>query len=367
MMNGLVGRIFFRMQIWMFQSSLDKFLGELLQQLDIGVLLGKFMRSRSAAAKARKSMFAPVYSIMATRFSDGKSFSEACEGILPALNILMIASGEKVDRVRQGVETARFLNRSMKKVQGMIFGALWWPITLDFMAMGMVLFFGLAVVPEFTSMMPVSRLGTSYQMAYAVANFAREYGWFIAPVLISLAVFIPWSVFNLTGPVRRVLDVAIPPYNIYRLKKAGELMIIFSGFWRNGLQIDEVLTTVMARECPYIRWHLNIMRERVADGAPLVGGLDEDGHAIVGVLDTGLFPNAVIEELLSFANSDKLEVAMQRIGFENVDGMLAIVQANVSIMAKLFQWSASLVIGMLVYDTFTLSSKLSGLASSGQF
>ena len=363
----LLQNMMFGIRVAMFRSSIDSFFGELLQQMDLSIPLAKFMVSRKGAAEARGSFVAPVIGEMGERMAEGASFSDSAIGILSDLNILMIKAGERVNRVKEGVNTARYLNHSMSKMTDIILSSLWFPCLLVLISFAIIFFFGLAIIPEFVGLMPLKNLGTSYQIVYPLVQWLLEYSLYLVPIGVAAFAFVVWSIFNLTGRLRSVFDVFVPPYNIYRLKKAGELLIIFSGLIRNGVKLDEVISTVMERECAYIRWHLEIMRTRIADGFPLVGGVDPDGQIVVGALDTGLLPGKVIEQLMSFNNSGKLDEAMKRIGFENVDDMLKIVKLNVAFIAGFIKFLAWTVIGAIAYDTLTLSAKLSQFSQSGLF
>lgn len=367
MSTAATNRILFGLRVFAFRKGVDSFFGELLQQMELSIPLTKFMVSRQAAAEARGSFVAPVIGELGVRMAEGQAFSESSDGILSDLNVLMIHTGEKVNNVIEGVRTARFLNQSMAKISEMITTALWFPCVMLAISVAVVFFFGLTIIPEFVGLMSLKNLGVSYQIVHPFVQWSLKYAVFIIPTLILGTAYVVWSVFNLTGRVRAFLDVFVPPYNIYRLKKAGELLIIFSGMIRNGVQLDEVIATVIDRENAYIRWHLEIMRSRIADGYPLVGGVDPDGQVVVGALDTGLLPGPVIEQLMSFNNSGKLEEAMRRIGFENVDDMLKIVKKNVVTIAGCIKFLAWTVIGYIAYDTLTLSAKLSQYTQTNSF
>lgn len=364
---ALLEQFIFNVRTAVFRNQVDGFFTELLQQMELSVPLAKFFVSRRGAAEARNSFVAPVIGVMGERMANGLTFSQSSEGILSDLNVLMIQTGERVNNVIEGVKTARFLNQSMAKISDMIKNALLFPCALILLAIGVVFFFGTTIIPEFVSLMPLNKLGASYQVVYPVVQWALKYAIFLVPIILAFIAYVVWSLFNLTGKIRNFLDIFVPPYNIYRLKKAGELLIIFSGMIRNGVQLDEVISTVIDRENRYVRWHLEIMRERIADGKPLVGGIDPDGTVIQGALDTGLLPGQVIEQLMSFNNSGKLEEAMQRIGFENVDDMLTIVKRNVFVIAGFIKYAAWIVVGAIAYDTMTLSAKLSQFTQSIAF
>ncbi|MFD2274174.1 hypothetical protein ACFS07_32735 [Undibacterium arcticum] len=227
----MLDRFIFQLRSIFFRSKVDQFFfGELIQQLELSVVLGRFMKSRSAAAQSQGSFLAPVYTEMADRFADGRSFSDSGEGILSNLNILMIQAGERVNNVIEGVRTARFLNQSMARINALIFfQTLWWPVTMIFIAAAATFFFGLTIVPEFIGLIPLSGLGTSYQFAMPVATWSNDHVWVVLILATALSYAVWWGLFNLTGSARAILDLFVPPFNIFRLKKAGELLIIF--FW----------------------------------------------------------------------------------------------------------------------------------------
>lgn len=358
--------LLFKARIIWFQNRIDKFFADLIMQLNLEVPLGKFLLSRHTAADATSSFSAPVLGLLQQRVAKGDSLSESGVGIFSELNILMIEAGERVDNLQEGVKTARFMNQSMQKILDLLIDNLKSPVVYALAAIGVVGFFGTTVIPDFAVLLPLKDLGPSFQIVSPLVNWFVEWIWVVTPILIFLSGLLIWSVTNWTGRVRNAFDIVVPPYNLYRQKKAAEFLIIVSGLMRHGIPFDEILRTIEEREGRYMRWHIGIMRDRIANGLPIVGGI-EDGQLVQGALDTGLLPGAVIEQLISFNESERLEEAMKKIGFENVDEMLLIVKSNVVVIAGILKYLAWTVIGFLAYDTVTLSARLSALSHSGQF
>ena len=357
--------IFTRINLWFAKKrfgqadSLSDFYDELLETIQMNIGINQFLESRRQTARRRKSNDVAVYSTLLRRMESGDALSEAGRGYLPDSNRIMIEAGEHVNQIGEGVKTALFANESSAKMRSIITKYMVKPCGLAFADIGLLMLFGVQVVPPFLTVIPVEKLPAALRFSFNFASFVVNYSLLVVPLLIAAILWIVWSLRNYGGTARRYLDL-IPPYSIYRHIVSSEVMITFSGLLRNNVTMQDAIGLMLQNSSPYERSHLLVIRKRMNKGEP-----------ITVALDTGLVPRRIIDRLRSFesAGSSHLEEAMRKMGFENVDRSLKIVEVGVKFSSDIIFLMAGSVLGWLFFDVFMLAPQLmaSVQATPGSF
>lgn len=336
-----------------FRSNLSSFYEELQDQLRMSVSIGQFLASCQTAAQRRGQSKSFVYKQMRYRLNIGGTLSDALRGFVPPSNLLMIQSGEQVGRLMEGVSCAHIANKSVSAMQAMMFRVLLPAILLFLGLFGVYLMFGIMIVPEFLSIVKLEQMGGSFKIAYYLAETAKNWWYLIVPALIGSLVVIFWSISNWTGPLRRMAD-RLPPYSIYRQYLSAVVLINFSGLLRSNVALRDAIILMHKDGSPYLRMHLNRMQINLARGGTLATSMD-----------TGLIQADLIDYLVSFEVSGKLEEVMKKIGFENLERALTVMEVKLKVQAASIKAFTGVFLGWLFFDTFSFGQVVSSAARMG--
>lgn len=339
-----------------FRSKLNDFYEELLENLQMNIAVSHFLQTRrQLALKRKKGGEAAIYKLMLQRMEEGGSLSEAGRGLLPNSNLIMIQAGEHVAKIAAGVESALFANRSMTLMRAAVTKHLLTPIIMLIALFGLMMLFGFTVIPQFLFILPLERLGMGYRVTYTIMQTLSKNYLTIVPTLVVMIWGIVISVTRLTGTIRDWLD-KLPPYSIVRQYVSASLLINISGLLRNNVTLQDAVSLLLRDASSYERYHLATIKRRL-----------NNGLALTAALDTGLIPYEVVDRLVSFeqAGSSKLEEIIKRIGFENIDKSLRVVERNVLAVASMIKIVVGAMLGWLVYDTFTLGNAVNAMVRSG--
>ncbi|NEX64220.1 type II secretion system F family protein [Noviherbaspirillum galbum] len=354
-MTAVLEKINFFLGKMSFRSSMDMFYEELLENLRMNISLSHFLATRQEIAERRGDQgLAMVYGMIMRRMQEGGTLSDAIVGLVPDSNIMMIRAGEHVAKIIEGVESATFANKSMQKMRAIVVGHMVAPFALAVMLFGMLVMFGVMVIPQFLFVVKLDKMGYAYQVTYAMTEFVKAYWFVVVPVLLGLVGLLVWSVKFVTGAAREWLD-KVPPYSVVRQYTSAGLLIKISGLLRNNVTLEDAVGLMRRDAGQYERHHLELMKYKL-----------NNGQSLTTALDTGLVPHEVVDRLVSFerAGSSNLEEIIKRIGFENIDKSLRIVDQSVGKIA----WSIKIVVFLLlllmVFDTFTLGNTISAAVRS---
>jgi len=154
-----------------------------------------------------------------------------------------------------------------------------------------------------------------------------ESAWaFIALVAILGVVVLLWSVSNLTGPLRSVLD-KVSIWRICRSVSALRFMSILTVVLHRQSASSTQLRTALAMMCagasPWLRWHLDAMLERIDYG--LVGA---------ETFETGLLDKELYWHFQDMAEARGLVLALQLVR----DRLEGHVLGQVARQAQVLRW-----------------------------
>ncbi|SNT21933.1 Type II secretory pathway, component PulF [Noviherbaspirillum humi] len=336
-----------------FRSSLADFYDELADQLRMNVSIGQFIASKQAAAKRRNQSQSVVFAVMKKRLGIGGGLSDALRGFIPSANLIMIRSGEQVGRLIEGVSSAGLANRSMTKMRNMMLAVLTPALTLFLGLFGVYLMFGFMIVPQFLFIVKLEKMGGSFQIAYFLAEILTKWWYVVVPAFIGFITLVSMSVPRWTGRLRRWMDY-IPPYSIYRSYLSAVLLINLSALLRSNVTFRDALTLMSKDATPYMRSHLMRMQKNLAKGGTLAAAMD-----------TGLIPAPLIDYLVSFEASGKLEEVMKRIGFENLERALTAMEIKLRAQAAVIKAVTGVFLAWIFLDTFSFGRVVGAAARSG--
>ena len=140
--------------------------------------------------------------------------------------------------------------------------------------------------PMVGTMMPQNRWGGLTQTAYSFGQFCSDNGEMGLTIFIALIIAVTVSLPIFVGELRGKID-NFPVYRQYRLIKVSNFLTSLSNLASAGFGLRDSIDTLAPSASIYAKSHLNLMMERIEDGAVNVGD----------ILDTGFLDPAEIRTL----------------------------------------------------------------------
>jgi type II secretory pathway component PulF len=349
-----IDQILLRFAVFTLRMRIADFYDELVEQLRMNIGLGQYLRSCLAQSKKKKETIASAYQLLLTRVERGAGLSEAARGILAPGSLILISAGERVARVADGVEAAAFAEKARKRMTAVFFKHLVGPLVLLVGLIGLMAVIGLSVIPQFLFLVKVTDLGSSFRFIHGTVEFFRKWGWPAGGGLIMLILLVVVSVPRWFGRVRGWLDY-FPPWSLYRLYTSSSLLIALSGLVRNNVTMRESIALLKSTAGGYQRHHLGLIETRLLRG-----------KTFSEAVDTRWLPKLIVDRLAHFEAAGQLEVTLRRIGFENLDRSIELLDRSVATAAGAVRLAVGATLAWVVFDLFTLGTLVQRTAATGR-
>ena len=251
----------------------------------------------------RKNACGYVHLAIARSLGDGVSFSDALRPFVPKEEALIIEAGEASGKIAGAFTTVTRQAESDAEIKKSIRQGMLDPMV------GVVSFVILSVICGIKVWPPLlDAIDQKYwpQWVWPMVNgqiaFASNWPYFLSG-LLALIAFVMWSMPNLTGFSRRILDY-IPPYTIYRLRQSSSLLGVIGGLINAGMELSAAFRRVAESSNPYMRWHIAMILKKME-----ISGTDG-----ILALNTGLFNTAIMDRIEDAAASRGFDETLSYVG-----------------------------------------------------
>lgn len=280
---------------------------------------------------ARNLSIATVYKAIEQRLKSGKTFSEAMKGFVPLEESLLLDAGEASGRLPEALQAALTSQSANAEMRGAMTGAMIQPI---FNFLGLIIssvVLGNVLWPELMKTFS-EKYWPDWALPLIQSNIWLADNW---GVLLLGPIVLPIYYYTLprwTGKSRRIID-HIPPWSLYRDRNASGLLVILAGLIRAGLTVDEALKRIIKSSSPYMRWHLQLMLQR----------MKVHGNEPIKTFETGLFSQAILDRLGDSLRTRSPDEALSQIGEKSLHAIIKLVKKSAAVGNSI----CMLIIGLL--------------------
>lgn len=254
---------------------------------------------------------------------NGQPFGHAIQGWVPDGDRLVIEGGEAAGNLPQAIERAVMISESLKLIISTIVGGLAYPVMLFIAAIGFLFFFGTTVIPQFEEILPRDQwTGIAGQMS-VMSDFVQNGLIWVLLALGALGGVIAATMTKWTGKIRTKFD-KYPPWSLYRLVIGAGFMLTVSGMIKSGITLPKILTMLQRGASPWYVERLSKTLFQVKNGHNLGEALYRTGFN---------FPDKdTVTDLRSYANLNKFDETLQRLGEEWLQDAVKRVKAQISVL-----------------------------------
>ena len=283
------------------------------------------------------------------RVNNGESFGRAVSNWVPASDRIVIEAGEAAGGLASALDNALFIQQSGKKIRGAILAGVAYPSFLVILAIGLLVIFGVRIVPSFEEVLPREKwTGTAANMA-VVADFVH-YG--LLPTLIAAGVVIGtvlWSLPRWVGRLRVKADTIVP-WSLYRLSMGAGFMLSVSALVKAGVKVPEILRILMRGAPPWYHERMNETLKFVNNGQNL-------GDALYRTRMN--FPDKeTVGDLRAYAGFDNFDVTLEALGRQWVEESVDRIRAQMSVLRNLSLLVLGVVFGVIATGIFALQQQV---------
>lgn len=342
--GSLIENIRIEVSKYEFRNRLESFYQDLREHISHDTNLVQLMQEWVDQAKKRKrGGLETAYRTIHERLANGAKFYEALNGFIPPAHIAIIEASMIVGRPEDGLEQSLKALRATKKMQKAALENLVTPVAY----LGALLFIafpllGGNVVGTLSMSIPIEKMGPMFRFMHYTVTTAKAHPLLFIAGSLAVVGWLAWSINNLTGPLRKLLDNVFP-WSIVRQFKGATFLVTLSGLFRNSVTLPNALQQIATWAPRYDKSHLDAMSSRAAEGM-----------ASTRVLDTGMLPADAIDRLEVYERVGKFDVIMREVGNANIDRTIEDVDKATVRVAGFLRILFFLLIGAILSDYFGL-------------
>lgn len=282
------------------------------------------------------------------KIAQGRSIADGLAGWFPNSTVEIIRAGEEGGTLPETMLAASRALAAGTSAIGALLGAMVYPVIVICMALGVSVLINTTVFANFAQIKPMSEWPLSGQILAHLATFVQYWWWFILLVLVALSVTVAYTLRNLVGKPREIMD-NIPILSLYRYLMAARIMETLGILLANGVIFKKAIGILHQGANNYLSWHLLDMEFRLSGGKENIGD----------VLETGLIPKADILRLKVIAKGKGFEHALIRLGRQMAIKNQKTVQVTSKILGGFLLGFGAILAAFMIFTIYTIGSFVS--------
>ncbi len=283
--------------------------------------------------------------------TQGKKISDALmRWKVPAAEVMVVAAGETGGTLPQALRNASRIAESAGQMKSALVGALAYPVLLLIAATGVMLLYGLYVIPEFQRSVPGVQWRGFAKTIIAMSEFMTSpYAVLAAFAVIGGGWGILASMPHYDGRLRKHLD-RIAPWSMYRLATGSAWLIGLGALVEAGMRLELALTTMSV-------YSKNWLRNRISDTlAGLRSGKNLGEAMSAGGYD---FPDREIaEDLAVYSSLGGVDKALLILADEWIKRGTESVKASAAVLNTVAILAMALIVAWLVTGMFDMQQQV---------
>lgn len=196
-----------------------------------------------------------------------KTVGTELSGLLPDIEVAMIAAGELSGAVQQGWRNAAQYARRMQALKASVLGALGKPLFYLAAFVGLLVFFSYYLLPRFEQTRPRSQWPAMAQNLGWVADHVLWIIGAVAVALLALAAATAMLNRRWTGTMRDAADRRWPVFALLAKLNGAGFVLGLASFLASGVSFGEALQRLRATATPYLRWQITRIEQAMRTGA----------------------------------------------------------------------------------------------------
>jgi type II secretory pathway component PulF len=281
------------------------------------------------------------------KIGQGKNFVDGMVDWLPQAVIELIRAGEQGGTLSQNIRAAAETMGRQNEVIGVLISSLTYPTIVLCIGVGVLLYFGRTVLPQFETIKPISEWPEVGQQLVGLSSFIQSWWWIILIGMVGGVIVLSRYLQTATGAARQQVD-SLPIVGIYRQVVGARFMETMGLLVNNGVIFKQALKILQRQANPYMMWHLMMMDRKLGRGE----------SNIADVLDTGLLERSDVLRLRAIADSKGFEHALVRQGRQSAAAAVKSLTKICRILGAVMLAAGAGLAGLMVLGIYNIGSSL---------
>lgn len=323
--------------------------------LEKGVPISKAVETITAiASRGNPDSTEPIVIVMRemkSTISQGKHISDVlAEWKVSSAEVMVIAAGETGGTLPHALRNAARIATTAGEMKSALIGALAYPAMLFFAAIGVIILYGVLVIPEFQRSVPgISWRGIAATVIGMSDFITSPYAIVLAVSAVAAIWLVVWTCPNYDGYPRRFMD-KLPPWSLYRLSVGSAWLIGLGALVEAGMRLENALTTMSSYSNPWLQNRISETLAGLRSGKNLGEALAHGGHD---------FPDREIaEDLTVYSSLGGVDKALITLADEWIKRGAETVRNSAGILNVIAILSMAVIVAWLIGGMFDMQQQI---------
>lgn len=208
--------------------------------------------SASDDGRKPKKAAAMIIGDLIDQVAAGSSLSEALSHWVDPQEASVIAAGEESGDLRGALNDVMGLLDSRARINSAALSMILYPGGLGLVMVAVLVVVSLFVVPKLTAIANPDDWERFARGLYLLSEFVINYGVFVLAAAVAGIGFVSWSMANLVGPARLMLD-RLPPWSIYRRIQGSIFLLNLGSMLKAGVKLNDSLAISERHASPWLK------------------------------------------------------------------------------------------------------------------
>jgi len=309
----------------------------------------------SLEGKKKSRPIAIVIKDIQEAMENGERFGPAIRRWVPADDAMVIEASESSDDFAQQLKDYIVTMTKRRKIRGTITGGLIYPIMMFCMIYGLLVYFGMSVVPEVGKLLePEKWTGPAAFLAF-LAEFARHYAVPTALAIIATLTLVAVLLPRWAEKGRKFAD-RLPIFSMYRMYTGISFLLGVSALMRGGLTAVEAVQRTRFAANNYVRTRINLIIGQMMNGDTFGAALASTG--------TGWPDPEMNLSIKTFSKGRDLAEQMSVMSGEWLDQAQERISVRMALFQNLALGAVFLTILSVVLGMYSLQGQISAAVQS---
>jgi type II secretory pathway component PulF len=315
-------------------------------------ILDELHQRVSDNGKRRGDISAVVLSEWKKKVQNGSRFSEAIEGWVPPVELMILSAGEDAGELAAALKSVIGFAASGNQIRAAIIGGVSYPAMVLVLIVVYIYIFGAHVIPRFGAVVNPANWHGVARSLYLLSGFVQSWA---VHVLLGVVIAVAIVIFSFNrwcGPIRNLLD-RYPPYSTYRLVVGSGFLTSLAALIAAGTPVDRALMKLAGMSGPWLYERIDAALFGLKSGFNLGEAMKNSGHG---------FPSPeIVDDLCVYAEYSDFSSAIQRIADEWMTEGRATVDASMKMLSTLSIFLLAAVVMWLVAGFFGIQQEIGNM------
>ena len=334
-----------------FASRRGKTLDKMMRMIDCGIdnneaVLNLYKQATKGGTNPYTAM-GYVFGTWMRRAAEGQQMSDFTTGWLPEDAKPLIRAGEESSDIPGAIENYLFVSEKQKEITATAKNVLKTPAMNVVLIVIYLWVIAYKMTPVFEEAVPRSAWDGSLYLVALLGDLVKDDLIYVIAILVMFTAFVIWSMKNLLGRPRIVLD-KLPPWSIYRQMYGASFMLSFSSLYGAGMKDADIMRVLLRSANKYYSERLRSYLRHIERGEKI-------GDAL-WISKFGFPDPELVQDMQIYQKLPDLPAVLHKVSRRWTEENIKNIRAATSVVAGILTLISFMIVMLMTQSNFAFAA-----------